>query len=103
MQKNSLKNAHRIIAGIMGMMMLVMMLFSFFYIAAESRHNCCGDDCPVCACIDHCMRTIRQVNTAAKVSVAVIIPFLLVLVSTLTAVYVVSGETLVSRKVRMDN
>ena len=45
-------NSRKIAAGIMGFMMLAFVLFSAFYIAAEAEHDCEGEGCPICVCIE---------------------------------------------------
>lgn len=46
----------------MAAMVLVFVLFSFFYIAVETGHNCTEDDCPVCACIQQCEMILHQMG-----------------------------------------
>ena len=48
---STVTNRRRILAGFMGMLFLCAMLFSAFYIAAESHHDCEGEDCPICRVI----------------------------------------------------
>ncbi len=93
----------RITACIMGLMMLVIMLFSAFYIAAEADHECSGEDCPICACIQQCENTLRSIGDGISVSSSVIIPFLFVLLGAVLFVIAVSSDTLISRKVRLNN
>lgn len=93
----------RITAGIMGLMMLVIVLFSAFYIAAETDHDCTGEDCPVCACIQLCESTLRGISDGISVASSVIIPFLFILSAAALFVTAVPSDTLISRKVRMNN
>ncbi len=93
----------RITAGVMGLMMLVIVLFSAFYIAAETDHDCTGEDCPVCACIQHCESTLRSIGNGISVSSSVIIPFLFILLAAALFAAAVPSDTLISRKVRLNN
>lgn len=93
----------RIAAGITGILMLFIMLFSAFYIASETDHDCTGEDCPICACIQQCENTLNQIGDGIAPQVAVIIPVVFLLVSIFLFESLFSQETLVSRKVRLNN
>ena len=56
-------SARRISAGIAGVLMLVFVLFSVFFIAHEAHHDCTGEDCPVCAAIRLCERILCCAGT----------------------------------------
>lgn len=96
-------NVKRIAAGIMGLVMLIIVLFSAFFIAAEADHDCTGEDCPICACIAQCENTLHQIGDGAAVQAAVIVPvFFMLILAFLFADYF-TQETPVSRKVRLNN
>nr|MCR5719967.1 hypothetical protein [Lachnospiraceae bacterium] len=77
MRNSSTSKVSRITAGIMGLMMLVIVLFSSFYIAAEADHDCCGEDCPICDCIHRCENTLRGIGDGAAVRSAAVAPVIL--------------------------
>ena len=93
----------RITAGIMGVMMLFIVLFSAFYIAAEADHDCCGEDCPICACIHQCENILRGIGDGAAVRCAAVAPVILILFAAAFVIAAFSQDTLVSRKVRLNN
>ncbi len=93
----------RIAAGIMGIMMLFIMLFSAFYIAAEADHDCTGEDCPICACIQQCENTLHQISGGITSQAVIIIPIVFMLISAFPYAVCFLRETLVSRKVRLNN
>ena len=95
--------AIRITAGVMGLMMLVIVLYSAVYIAAEADHDCCGEDCPVCACIHQCEITLRGAGGGAQVQLTCIIPIIPVLLAAAFLTAAIPGETPVSGKVRLNN
>lgn len=92
----------KIISVTICVMVLFALLMSYFFVARELHHDCCGEDCPICATIDICINTINQLGNAVGTVV------LALLVSALTynfyKVYVlyVVPHTLVSRKVRLN-
>ena len=92
----------RITAGVMGLMMLVLVLFSAFYIAAEADHDCSGEDCLICRCVRACENTLHGAGGAAGARSADSPVFLLLL----AAAFVLSAaarDTLVTGKVRLNN
>ena len=92
----------RIAASIMGVIMLVAMLFPSLYVAVEADHECIGYDCPVCACIQQCRNTLNQIG-AAVVSAYISAPLVVFLLLLPDFFGGVVQETLVSKKVRLNN
>ena len=103
MRNSSKSKALRIAAGIMGLMMLVLVAFSAFYIAAEADHDCCGEGCPICACIHRCENTLRGIGDGPAVRSAIVAPVILFLLAAAFIIPAVSRDTLISRKVRLNN
>ncbi len=103
MRNSNTSKGLRITVGIMGLMMLVIVLFSAFYIAAEADHECCGEDCPICACIQQCENTLRGIGDGAAVKSASVAPAILISPAAAFVITAVSQDTLVSRKVRLNN
>ncbi len=94
----------RIAAGVTAFVMLVIMLFSAFYIAAEADHDCAGEDCPVCACIQQCETRMRVFGEGAGVQLSAVIPVLFVLlISSFLSAASFAADTLVSQKVRLNH
>lgn len=63
------------------MLMLGILAFSAFFIAAEADHDCSGDDCPICMVLQQCENTVRNIasgDAAAAVS-AVLVVFVVLL------------------------
>lgn len=102
MRDSGISNTRRIAAGIVGVMMLVVVLLSASYIAAEADHDCTGDDCPICVCIQQCENILNQVGGVAT-QVSIVAPVVFLLLFMLFSVYSISQETLVSKKVRLNN
>lgn len=53
---------HCITALLMAALVLFVMTFSLFVIAAEADHDCSGEDCPICAVIAICENTIKALS-----------------------------------------
>ncbi len=90
-------------AIIIGLILLFIVLFSSFYTAAETNHDCTGEDCPVCASIQHYERTLKQVGSGITAVSSAIIPLIILLISAHLAITSVSHGTPVSNKVRLNN
>ena len=94
---------NRILAGILGVLLLAFVLSSTFMIALESAHACPGDDCPICDCIAQCESSLRLLEEMVVRAITAIVPILLVLLSIPLIGFELQKETLVTQKVRLDN
>lgn len=87
------------IATLAGLMLILAMTFSVFYIAIESNHHCEDDDCPICMCIQLCKSIIQSGANSVALECS---PFLLILpVIIFTAYFTI--DTPVSKRVRLNN
>ena len=93
----------RIISGFIAFLMLAVMLFSAFYIAAEADHDCTGHDCPICACIQQCENTLYQIGNGAAIQFSAVLPILFALLFVTVWTFSPRMETPVTRKVRLNN
>ncbi len=96
-------NIKKITAGIMGIMMLFVVLFSAFYIAAEADHDCCGEDCHICICIRQCENILRGSCDGTVILSAAFLPVIIVLFSVHVFVTCIFHKTLISAKVRIND
>lgn len=96
-------NSNKIIAAIMGVMMLVVVLVSASYVAVEAVHDCTGEDCPICACINQCENTLRQVGGGVDFQADTVLPVFFILIMAVPAAVSLTAETPVSRKIRLNN
>lgn len=59
------------LAAVLALLLALVMLFSAVYIALEADHDCCGEDCFVCAQLRACEELLRNLLlTAALLSAA---------------------------------
>ncbi len=94
---------NRISALIMSVTMLGLMLLSFFFIAAEAGHECEGEDCHICECIKQCCNTVRRIGEGAVRVIAVALAAGFTVLILPCAERRFSEETLVSKKIRMND
>ncbi|MBR6159141.1 MAG: hypothetical protein IKQ40_02475 [Lachnospiraceae bacterium] len=93
----------RITAFILAAMMIFIVMFSLIFITAHVHHECTGEDCPVCACIEMCESMLRQAGDGMTVLPSVIIPIIASVFFCFLPVVTFAQDTLVSRKVRIND
>ena len=82
--------------------MLSFLMLSSAFIAHEADHDCCGEDCPVCAFIEQCENVVRGESLVSS-GLSVIIPVLFVIFSVCLLADAFVKATPVSRKIRLNN
>lgn len=60
-------SSRRFSAALLAAVLTVVMLFTVFFIALESNHDCPGEDCAVCALLQACESILRQAALAGAV------------------------------------
>ena len=93
----------RVISLLVCVLFIFVLVASLFYIVKEENHDCTGEDCPICACIQQARQTLKNLGTGmvgAKLVSSV--PTLCTLIVESQFLLVLS-LTLVSQKVRMND
>lgn len=65
------KKQKKLLAGFITLAILFMLLFSTFYITAEARHQCIGENCPICLEVQACVQALNTLGTGLAPAVAV--------------------------------
>lgn len=52
------------IALFMSVILVFSFLFSFLFVVREAHHDCIGEDCPICECIEQCQGIIKDLSIA---------------------------------------
>ena len=63
-------NKKRILSVALAVLVLFVVLYSVFFIAAESHHDCIGENCPICLQIQVYENTLKTLSSAAAVTAA---------------------------------
>ena len=58
----------RILSAALAVSVLFVVLYSVFFIAAESHHDCIGENCPICLQIQNCENTLKTLSSATAVT-----------------------------------
>ena len=91
----------RILALLITAAVLFVMISSALYIAAESNHDCLGENCPICYQINVCKNTLKSLSLAVC-AVAFAAAFTYTLCRIISAcTNITPSFTLVSLKVKL--
>ena len=55
-----MKTKRRIISALLILLIFFVLFASYYFILHETRHDCSGEDCPVCALVAICRNTLRS-------------------------------------------
>ncbi len=94
----------KIAASLTVTVLLFVMLFSISYVSLESDHDCCGEECHICECLEACGNALRFVRTGAgtgaNAAITAYAVFFLITVVFANAIF--TRETPVSDKIRLN-
>ena len=93
----------KIITAILAASVLFILLFSAFFVAEHVDHDCTGDDCPVCACLQQCEMMLRGLESGMTAGAGIYLSVLFLMIYISSVCYIVAGKTPVSIKVRLNN
>lgn len=94
---------HRLFAAALALAVVIVMLFSVLFVAAEAEHDCAGEDCAICVQLAMCENALRvSALTAVLAALAAAVPGVLSLLCTHTP-GMVSSVTPVSLKVKLSD
>ena len=78
-------------------------LASLFYIFSETKHECSGENCPVCACIHQAQQALRNLSSGAAVGQLMTVLFISLFAAFAVHFFVISCDSPVKRRVRLNN
>ncbi len=103
---DSKKEQNNLISGIslfLSAVLIIGMLFSSYFIAAEHGHQCHGEDCPICQMVAVCENILDNVSAGLFIYTAVLFTVLFISTTNLLSTCNLKTPTLVSQKVRLNN
>ena len=103
MNKHIYHNIRRMTAGIISFMVLFVVMFSSVYIAKESLHDCHGDGCPVCACIEQCEDMLHQLGNGILAVAIITVALAVFITSGILPILDLTYETQKKKKIRLNN
>ncbi len=94
----------KLLAGLMALTVLIMLLFSVFFITSEARHNCIGENCPICHEVQTCFQVLNTLGTSGlSTVVAVLGAAHFFVICVIPVFHRIPSHTLVSLKVKLTN
>ncbi len=103
MKRSNLTNVRKKVAVMTGALLVFVLLASAFYLSVETGHTCSDEDCPICENILACANVLRQAGGAFVPHVIFMMILLLQVLVKDNILSTFSQESLVSKKVRMNN
>ena len=89
------------------MAMIIVIIFvslaSLFYIFSETEHECSGENCPVCACIHQAQQALRNLSFGAAAGQLMTAVFISLFAAFAVHFFVISCDSPVKRRVRLNN
>lgn len=93
----------RFAAVLLAVMVFGILLFSNLYISEHIQHDCTGEDCPICAQIQSAESLIHQLGCGLMVFFAMLGICLIYAALLPVFCFFISGKTLISNKVRLND
>lgn len=90
-------------SGLLCVTLILVTLFSAFFLIREAGHDCSGGNCPICACLRQAEQNLKQLGTGIPACAAVIPAVFLFMQVLSGAPDCLYCDTPVSRKVRLNN
>jgi len=87
----------------LGLILVLSVLLAFSFIAVEAHHECLGEECPICTCLDECVSTVKAFCNSLPVLSAVLAAFSAVVLCSLAVSEGLVFKTPITVKVRMNN
>lgn len=92
-----------LISAVLCALLVVSTFASALFIALETEHDCEGEECHICECIELCEAILQQVETALPIVTASIVFSVVSIFLYLSDVDVFCLKTPVSQKIRLNN
>ena len=83
--------------------MIFISVASLFYIFSETKHECSGENCPVCACIHQAQQALRNLSSGAAAGQLMTAVFISLFAAFAVHFFVISCDSPVKRRVRLNN
>ncbi|WP_395549240.1 MULTISPECIES: hypothetical protein [unclassified Lacrimispora] len=93
----------KLIARFIALAVLFMLLFSVFFVTAEARHHCIGENCPICLEVQACVQALSTLLTGLSSAVAVFAAAHFFVICVIPVFRRNPSHTLVSLKVKLTN
>lgn len=97
-----MKQRRSTLSIIAALAVLFVVLISSFFVAEETKHDCTGEDCPICYEISICQETVRKLTVFCAVFAAMLLLSVCIVLSVAQSRPAVC-RTLISLKVKLSD
>ena len=87
----------------LGVVVMLSVLCALLFIAFEAHHECEGENCPICACLEECVRTVRGLGESLPVLSACVVIYIAAVFVSLAESRELIFNTPILFKVRMND
>ncbi|MCR5722311.1 MAG: hypothetical protein K6G72_08215 [Lachnospiraceae bacterium] len=97
------KKTARGLRKVLGVFMVLSLLCALTFIAFEAHHECEGEECPICACLEECVRTVRGIGDSLPILSTLVVIYVAAVTVSLAESEEIIFNTPILFKVRMNN
>lgn len=87
----------------LGVVVMLSVLCTLLFIAFEAHHECEGENCPICACLEECVRTVRGLGESLPILSACVVIYIATVFVSLAESEELVFNTPILFKVRMND
>lgn len=86
------KIRNRYVSMILLIALFVCLFFSYQYMIKNAKHDCSGEDCPICVQLE------AAIQFVSSIKVLPVLPFILAVLCVFTPIYTIHGKSFCVRK-----
>ncbi|MCR5592228.1 MAG: hypothetical protein K6F79_00585 [Saccharofermentans sp.] len=101
--ESRIKRNFKVIASLIAGVLLGVIMFSFFYVTIEADHDCAGEDCQICICIEKCSQILKYTGSGVVSNIAAVSLAAYLIERVFANELFVRQQTPVSAKVQLNN
>jgi hypothetical protein len=96
-------NRKKMIAWFICIFLIMVLSLSYLFIVTHKKHQCTGDKCPICEQLQLAEHIIAQIKTAVLPAIILLVSNIFVYESKKNVHIFHESDTLIKRKVRLNN
>ena len=97
------KRAAQGVKKALGVILVLFLFLSLFFIATEAHHECSGEECPICICLEECVRSVKGFCDSLLILSALSVVFIATVLCSFAESKELVFNTPILSKVRMNN
>ncbi|MFV0465384.1 MAG: hypothetical protein ACK5ML_04855 [Lachnospiraceae bacterium] len=98
-----MKKDNRILTIVLAAVLVVTIIFSYMFVIENARHDCSGEDCPICTEIESAIQTISSIKMLSVLPLVAAVICVFTQLCTISRFFFGTEDTLISLKVELLN